>query len=108
MNSTPIVPDPKDDSETIGDRNLEHLLGKAYHPEVPDADFIARVQATMQTEAVLRAHDRDRRLAPLHRLAAWTAAAAAVLVGVGLALNAARPFRPANQYTGNESAENLE
>src|SRR5262249_1350660 len=100
MNSTPIVPEPQADRETIGDRNLEHLLGKAYRPEVPAADFVARGQATMQAEATLRARDRDPRLAPLRHLAAWSAAAAAVLVGIGLALNAARPFRPAHQSTG--------
>src|SRR5262245_7523769 len=103
MNSN--VPDPQGDAETIGDRNLEHLLERAYHPEVPDADFIARIQAVMQAEAVALANKRDRRLLPLRRLVAWTAAAAAALIGIGLVLHAARPIRQINPAAGNESAE---
>ena len=72
-----------DDPSPVADENVERLLAGAYRPEVPDAEFVDRTTAAMQTAAGEQAAPTiGRRRSVAKRLLAWTAAAS-LLVAVG-------------------------
>jgi tetratricopeptide (TPR) repeat protein len=91
MNPDPLPPD-------VETQNIERLLGKAYHPDNPDPDFVQAVTRRLCAEA--RSAARSRSAPPALRFdfrrLAWAAgvAAALALVSLGLRLLSRPPSGP--------------
>ena len=79
------------EGEAIGDENVERLLGRAYAPEAPSAEFSARVQRALLTAAEVRARQHAAAQPPttlfrkarrrVGRFPAWLAVAVTLLIG---------------------------
>ncbi len=92
MNTNETNPDRPAGPEQIGDQNVERLLGKAYRPEVPEPEFVRRVEGLLLSAACERASRRetpDLRETIASRPAFrrvrlfWSAVAATLLIGAG-------------------------
>ncbi|MBL7132742.1 MAG: FecR domain-containing protein [Phycisphaerae bacterium] len=99
-----------DRSGSIGDLNIERLIGRAYEPETPDKDFAERVVSDMlsaaRNEAARRAR-RQRTLKLLGRgLVRWgpAAAAAAILIAFLVSRITTEEPRPAARRPERVSA----
>ncbi len=87
MNSQNNSPQPPQDEQSIAEANIQRLLGRAYDPEAVDPAFAERVHKRMLAAAWQRSHPgQPARLVvlPRRRLLAISAAAAAVIVGMGI------------------------
>ncbi len=97
MNANQTPSDGSADREGVGDENVERLLSTAYDPEVPDGKFVRRVGERMLSAARQGGGARRRKprviVLPLRRAPLW-AAAAAVLIGLGMLLSNALWERP--------------
>src|SRR5215831_1051568 len=87
---TPYEPPcPSGSSPPPGDENVARLLGLAYEPEAPPAEFVGRLQDRLLEVAAAEAWRRQARKEqrPVSRRRwAWLASAAALLVCLGLGL----------------------
>src|SRR5438105_8587158 len=93
MTTDPQIPE----QSAHGDQNVERLLGHAYQPELPDADFVQRVEerllATAQQLAEIRSAvpaDETLRLRQVRRRLGWVLGTAAALTIIALGWHAYR------------------
>src|SRR5439155_1401061 len=105
MTTDPQIPE----QSAHGDQNVERLLGHAYQPELPDADFVQRVEdrllATAQQLAGIRSAvpaDETLRLRQVRRRLAWVLGTAAALTIIALGWHAYRMW-PAVQRVARVS-----
>src|SRR5437660_7537806 len=78
------------------DQNVERLLETAYQPEVPDPDFVQRVEKCLLETAQQLAEARattlsleEKRLLHVRRRLSWIMGTAAAVAGIALVWHAA-------------------